>query len=144
MSWSSNSTLVILDERLPLNLFIKSSNPLVISGRSYWSKSPVTTSRLFSPIRVKSIFICDVVEFCISSATIQQFLNVRPRIYPNGAISIIFSSTKYVTSLGDMYSYNISYMGRIHGAIFSSNVPGKYPRSSSTDTDGLVKISFSY
>ena len=140
----SNSKLVILDERHPRNLSKKSSKPFWSVTLSCWSKSPVTTNRLPSPIRVKSIFICDTVEFCISSATIQQFLKVRPRIYPKGAISMTFSSSNSDTSLGCINWYNTSYIGRTHGAILSSNVPGRNPKSSSTETEGRVKISFSH
>ena len=41
-------------------------------------------------------------------------------------------------SLALKYSLSTSKIGLVHGAIFCSNVPGKKPKSSSTDTAGLV------
>ena len=38
------------------------------------------------------------------------------------------------------YSLRTSNIGLVQGAIFCSNVPGRKPKSSSTDTAGLVTI----
>ena len=59
-------------------------------GRSTWLGSPVTIMRLFSPRRVKNIFICIEVVFCASSRMTQAFDSVRPRMKASGAISISF------------------------------------------------------
>src|SRR5579883_2601452 len=57
-------------------------------GKSTWLGSPVTTMRLFSPIRVKNIFICIEVAFCASSRMMTALESVRPRMKARGAISI--------------------------------------------------------
>ena len=44
--------------------------------------------RLFSPSRVKNIFICMAVVFCASSSMTAAFASVRPRMKASGAISI--------------------------------------------------------
>ena len=57
-------------------------------GRSTWLGSPVTIIRLFSPSRVRNIFICIVVVFCASSRITTALESVRPRMKASGAISI--------------------------------------------------------
>ena len=57
-------------------------------GRSTWLGSPVTIMRLFSPSRVRNIFICIEVVFCASSRITTAFDSVRPRMKASGAISI--------------------------------------------------------
>ena len=57
-------------------------------GRSIWLGSPVTIMRLFSPSRVRNIFICIEVVFCASSRMIAALVSVRPRMKASGAISI--------------------------------------------------------
>ena len=74
---------------------------------------------------------------------IKLFLNVRPRIYANGAISTIPSLIITSISFALKYSLNTSNIGLVQGAIFCSKVPGKNPISSSTDTAGLLTISLS-
>ena len=44
--------------------------------------------RLFSPSRVRNIFICIDVVFCASSRITTAFDSVRPRMNASGAISI--------------------------------------------------------
>ena len=61
-------------------------------GRSTWLGSPVTIIRLFSPKRVRNIFICIDVVFCASSRITAALLNVRPRMKAKGAISMRFAS----------------------------------------------------
>ena len=57
-------------------------------GKSTWLGSPVTIMRLFSPSRVRNIFICIEVVFCASSRMITALESVRPRMKASGAISI--------------------------------------------------------
>ena len=57
-------------------------------GRSTWLGSPVTIMRLFSPSRVRNIFICIEVVFCASSRMTTALASVRPRMKASGAISI--------------------------------------------------------
>ena len=44
--------------------------------------------RLFSPSRVRNIFICIEVVFCASSRMMTALVSVRPRMKASGAISI--------------------------------------------------------
>ena len=108
ISCVSNSILVIDVDLQPRNFSKKSCNPFTSPFLSFWSKSPVMTILEFSPNRVNNIFICEIEEFWISSAIIHVFLNVRPRIYANGAISICLSSNILVTSAGEINLYKIS------------------------------------
>ena len=58
-------------------------------GRSIWVTSPFTTALAPKPMRVRNIFICSGVVFCASSSTTNESLSVRPRMYANGATSIV-------------------------------------------------------
>ena len=57
-------------------------------GRSTCDGSPVMIMRLFSPSRVRNIFICIEVVFCASSRMMTALVSVRPRMKASGAISI--------------------------------------------------------
>src|SRR6185437_3785709 len=57
-------------------------------ARSTWLRSPVTTMRVPSPIRVRNIFICTGVVFCASSRMTKECASVRPRMKASGATSI--------------------------------------------------------
>lgn len=47
------------------------------------------TAVALAPIRVKNIFNCRSLVFCASSKMIKALSKVRPRIYANGAISMV-------------------------------------------------------
>ena len=51
-----------------------------LSGRSIWVTSPVTTTLLPTPMRVRNIFICSGVVFWASSRMMKASSSVRPRI----------------------------------------------------------------
>ena len=65
----------------PASSWTASARPEVCPvGRSTWLGSPVTIMRLFSPSRVRNIFICIEVVFCASSRMTTAFDSVRPRM----------------------------------------------------------------
>ena len=73
----------------PASTSIASARPeRAPAGRSTCVRSPVTAMRLFSPRRVRNIFICIGVVFCASSRMTKALASVRPRMKASGAISI--------------------------------------------------------
>ena len=113
--------------------------PCGVLPRSLWLRSPVMIILLSIPMRVRNIFICSGVLFCISSAMMKALSKVRPRMNPSGDISIF--PLEIMASMVDLSVYifrKLSTIGCTHGAIFESTLPGKYPRSSEVDTVGLV------
>ena len=62
--------------------------PTCPSGRSICVTSPVTTTLLPKPRRVRNIFICSGVVFCASSRMTKLSLSVRPRMNASGATSM--------------------------------------------------------
>ena len=64
-------------------------------GRSIYVISPVNTILEFSPKRVKAIFKVESEAFWLSSMMILARFKVRPRIYANGAISMMPRSTYF-------------------------------------------------
>ncbi len=57
-------------------------------GKSIWVTSPVTTTLLEKPMRVRNIFICSPVVFWASSRMMKASFSVRPRMKASGAISM--------------------------------------------------------
>ena len=88
----------------------------------------------------------------ISSLTPGQLANLFPRYYRDKlpdvgqAVSSLGGALSGGTNIsgrsdgGGTYSPNTSKIGLVHGAIFSFSVPGKNPKSSSTETAGLVTM----
>ncbi|MFK4679210.1 hypothetical protein ABIF39_000967 [Bradyrhizobium diazoefficiens] len=73
----------------PFSRRVASARPEVWPfGKSICEGSPVTIMRLFSPRRVRNIFICIDVVFCASSRMMAALVSVRPRMKASGAISI--------------------------------------------------------
>ena len=64
--------------------------------------------RLFSPKRVRNIFICIAVVFCASSRMMTAFDSVRPRMKASGAISISPVCSVRSTIRGSIRSYSAS------------------------------------
>ena len=72
-------------------------------GTSIWVTSPVTTTFVPKPMRVRNIFICSGVVFCASSRMTKLPLSVRPRMKASGATSIVpRSSRRWVPSGSSM------------------------------------------
>src|SRR5882672_5422545 len=93
----------------PASSRVASASPEVWpGGRSTWLGSPVTIMRLFSPSRVRNIFICMVVVFCASSRMIAALVSVRPRMKASGAISISPVCSARSTTRASIRSYNAS------------------------------------
>jgi len=93
----------------PLSSLAASARPEVWPfGRSTWLGSPVMIMRLFSPSRVRNIFICIEVVFCASSRMMAALVRVRPRMKASGAISISPVCSARSTIRESIRSYNAS------------------------------------
>ena len=96
---------------------------------------------VFSPTRVMSMSIWLGELFCISSATMYASLNVRPRIYASGEISMISLLIMVCIWTGLNISFMMSNRGRVQGSIFCWIAPGRKPIcSSSTEMVGRVRM----
>ena len=101
-SWTASSiSRILADDEISSDTFaarsrsMMSERPLVCAPlfmvlpcRSLWARSPVMIVLLSIPLRVRNIFICSGVQFCISSAMMKALSKVRPRMNPSGDISI--------------------------------------------------------
>jgi hypothetical protein len=89
--WRTTSTSlkwIIRTSSSPSSTRMACTSPLRVPfGRSIWVTSPVTTTRLPGPMRVRNIFICSGVVFWASSRMTKASLSVRPRINAKGATS---------------------------------------------------------
>ena len=68
----------------------------------------MTIMRLFSPSRVRNIFICIEVVFCASSRMTTALDSVRPRMKASGAISISPVCIARSTMRASIRSYSAS------------------------------------